>query len=158
MAIDPRPYPLQSRQGESSDSGADDGGTGRRAADSPKDVHDGAAQVFDRNELIRRCGGDVGIAAHIAARFQLRSERDLQEIEAAVDCAKQDAVVATAHRLKGVAASLSAHRLAECYRTLEMAAREGDLAGAPELLETIKAETARVNRALSTEMALSPVR
>jgi len=115
-------------------------------------------QVFDRDELVGRCGGDAGVAARIAAKFRNRSGRDLEDLQSAIGEQDLDSVAETAHRLKGVAASMAAHRLAERYRELEVKAREGDLSAAPELLIKLKAETAMFNDALASAFGALAIR
>jgi HPt (histidine-containing phosphotransfer) domain-containing protein len=154
MAIDPRPYPVQAKREIKRET---DEKCKREASDPPNRAQEGPSQVFDRQELVRRCGGDVGLAAHIAAKFRLRSEQDLKDLDAIVDSGAADRIVETAHRLKGVAASMAAHRLAECYKTLEAKAREEDLSDSPELVKRIRMETEALNQTLSntmTELAL----
>jgi HPt (histidine-containing phosphotransfer) domain-containing protein len=155
MAIDPRFFPAQDEfdAGHSARENTDTDALQKSVSKENKSHSDN--KVFDRDELVRRCGGDAGIAARIVGKFKLRSDDDVKGLEATVGEGNLDSVIETAHRLKGVAASMAAHRLAECYRTLEAKAREGDLSDAPALLRELKTETAKFNDALSDKMAVS---
>lgn len=59
------------------------------------------------------------------------------------------ALRAQAHRLKGASCSYGAAQLSACAKELEVAAAEGHAEACPCLLEALKAEAAKVLRALA---------
>ena len=158
MGNDSRSCPAEDQHGVKHGARESAGLTGQETSVPKTQGEHSGNQVFDREEFVRRCGGDAGLAALIAAKFQLRSGRDAGDLEAAIGEGKIDSVIEIAHRLKGVAASLSAHRLAECYRTLEAKARAGDLSDPPELVRKLKTEMAMFNDALSSAVAAFVIR
>lgn len=114
---------------------------------------DTASPIFDYLELVQRCCGDVELAARVTKRFQHRSESDISELEDAVGQNQADTIVVLAHRLKGTAGNLAAHRLRECAEQLEATGRRGDLSEAAKLVSELRIETGRFNDAVSATFA-----
>jgi len=79
----------------------------------------------------------------------LESSRELvTKLRSAIDSADADSVTASAHTLKSSSANVGALKLADLCKTLETAARQGDLSAAPQLRQKIQQEYQQVIEAL----------
>jgi CheY-like chemotaxis protein/nitrogen-specific signal transduction histidine kinase/HPt (histidine-containing phosphotransfer) domain-containing protein len=103
---------------------------------------------IDYESLLERCGGNGELMTRMIEMFRERVWGDFEEIRAAVRAADADLLGQLAHRLKGVASTLSAETLSETARELEMLGREGDLVHAEERVETLHRAVARLVEAL----------
>lgn len=99
--------------------------------------------VFDRQELIARCLGNLEFAERILSRFQTRFEEDLSELERAVSDRNAEQIASLAHRLKGSSANAAAHSLRERAGEIEGLARRQTLQEIPSRLEGLRSEWSR---------------
>ena len=67
-----------------------------------------------------------------------------------------DAVAFQAHRLKGSVSNFGAHAMCLLCKSVEMAAKVGDLAQTESLLDSLKTEGERLHRALQRERKTAP--
>jgi len=119
---------------------------------SPADREPPAPEVerppIDYESLLGRCGGNEELMTRMIEMFEERVWSDFEEIRAAVQAADAHLLGQLAHRLKGVASTLSADPLSETAKKLERLGRDGDLARADELVETLHRAVARLVEAL----------
>jgi len=81
------------------------------------------------DELKASVAGDIGFVRDLVETYVADSADQVAAIEAALDSGDAAALVRPAHTLKSSSATLGATELAATARTLEMAARAGDLSG-----------------------------
>jgi HPt (histidine-containing phosphotransfer) domain-containing protein len=108
-----------------------------------REVPDQGTRVFDREELVTRCLGNLAFAERILAKFQSRVDVDITELEQAVLAEDVEAVARVAHRLKGASASAAAYRLQERAARLEQSARQSSLAEIPAQFAQLRCEWSR---------------
>ena len=96
--------------------------------------------VFDLDELISRCLGNIDLAERIIATFQSGFEADLSELEKAVRAQNAELTAGIAHRLKGASASASAHSLRNRMSEIERLARQDNLTEMPLHLEKLRGD------------------
>jgi HPt (histidine-containing phosphotransfer) domain-containing protein len=99
----------------------------------------GARAIFDLAAFERQTGGDASLRAEIVQMFLEDCPVRVEAIRAAVASGDAAALVSSAHALKGSAAYLSASIVRGRAADLERLGREGNLAGAPALLEQLDA-------------------
>ena len=78
----------------------------------------------------------------ILNKFQTAAQELLDQLAAQIAANDAQQVAALAHRLKGMAANLSANELQQAAYNLELLARETTLATGPELLAQVRTEVA----------------
>ena len=105
-------------------------------------------EIFRRERLMESCEDDAALAAEVVEDFLASTPLILSRLRAAVAGMNSIDARLEAHSLKGSAQTLGAERLAEESRRMETAAREGNLARAPERASAIDREFARVRAAL----------
>ena len=98
-------------------------------------------------------GGDGTLLPAVADEYQADADAQLETMRAAVGAGDAATLQRAAHTLKGASANLGATAVAELSRRLEGQARDGDVGGAPPLLDAIAAELARVRGALRDVVA-----
>jgi HPt (histidine-containing phosphotransfer) domain-containing protein len=82
-----------------------------------------SADVFDLNELMARCLGNIALVERSLAKFHSRLDSELSELERAAQSQDFDTLALVTHRLKGTSANLAAHALRDGAAGLEEAAR-----------------------------------
>ena len=107
-----------------------------------------AAPAIDHPVLVERTGGDAELLAEIVALFMAEAPMLFANLEAEVDAGRAAGVQATAHRLKGALADLSAVPAARCANDLEQLGRGGTLDGARAILDRLRDELERATAAL----------
>lgn len=113
------------------------------------DLPDGSksdkAQVIDLELLAEMMGsGETKIHNEILALFLPAAKASLAEIEEALLSGQADMIAAAAHGAKGEALGAAAVALGKMYEELEHKAKNGDMAGMPELGARAAAEVGRV--------------
>jgi CheY-like chemotaxis protein len=98
------------------------------------------APAFDVENARQRFGGDEHLLAEIARVFLEDCPRQRRAIDAAIDAGDAEGLAAAAHALKGAAASLSAPRVADAARVLEILGRDGPMADAPAARQRLRRE------------------
>ncbi len=84
------------------------------------------------DELLASVEGDRAFVVELIEAYLADSAGHVEAIGAAVTAGDAEALVRPAHTLKSSSATLGASQLAATARELEMAARDGSLAGAGE--------------------------
>ena len=126
-----------------------DGAAPHRA--SPPEPQD---DVFDREAVLERVGGDEGLLSEILAIYFKDAPRLLAEVEAAVREGDADAVRLNGHALKGSSANIGATAVQAVAYELETAGAQHDLAHAQSLMGTVAQEIERLRDTLVCRGAL----
>jgi HPt (histidine-containing phosphotransfer) domain-containing protein len=90
--------------------------------------------------------------AELAGMFLDDARSGLQALEEAVEEGDAPAVERVAHTLKGSSGNMGARRMSDLCAQLEDAGAAGDFARSTELLERLREEFGRVDRALGAEV------
>jgi HPt (histidine-containing phosphotransfer) domain-containing protein len=106
--------------------------------------------VFDQQEALSRARGQRALLRQIADLFLADCPGLLDQIRSAISTRDFPTLERAAHRLKGTAANLSAHRVVEVAQRLEEIGREGLFADADLTCAELEAELIRLERALET--------
>jgi HPt (histidine-containing phosphotransfer) domain-containing protein len=106
--------------------------------------------VLDPNAALERVDGDRELLGEIIALFQSDIDTLLQEVQQAVNAKDAEAIMRTAHRLKGSVATFAAKPATEAALRLETMGRNGDIGDAAAAFSTLQAELARLQPALES--------
>jgi two-component system sensor histidine kinase/response regulator len=111
---------------------------------------------IDREALARLHGlqndEDGDIVAELAGMFLTDARSGLQTVEEALQKGDAPTVERVAHNLKGGSGNMGARGMVGLCAQLEVAGASGDLSRGPALLERIRHELERVDRALEAEV------
>jgi HPt (histidine-containing phosphotransfer) domain-containing protein len=99
--------------------------------------------AFDVKTLAERCLGKIDLIERIIVRFEAEASGFLQEVDALVSEADAGGVALFAHKLKGMAANISANELHGIARELERVAKEDNLDAVHELIPALRREMKR---------------
>lgn len=99
---------------------------------------------MDRQELALRVGGDQAFVDELCTLFCTSSRTLLSTLQAALEVADAQRIIADAHTLKGAALNVGAHMIAWQARWLEDAARERDWRLAAAAWKTLQEELVRL--------------
>jgi two-component system sensor histidine kinase/response regulator len=124
-----------------------DSPTGALEASPGADVS--APQVFNRNDLMDRVGGDPEMFDQIVGLFQAESPRLLRDIRTALAARDLAAVRRAAHSLKGTVGCLAAAEAHAAAFRLESAAGGGDWQKTTDALAELEATLGRLRAALA---------
>ena len=80
---------------------------------------------IDFDALADRCMGRLDLVARVLARFQEAAEKEMRDLQDALERSDRDEVAKIAHRVAGSSLTASANPLAECSRRIEREASEG---------------------------------
>ena len=108
----------------------------------------GDTPAVDVAAVVARLNGDRELLAEIAGLYLEDEPALLAQLEAAMEAGQAQGVRRAAHALKGSVANFAAARAQAAALALEQAGRSGNLADAPALLDTLRAELAAVREAL----------
>lgn len=108
---------------------------------------------FEKGELLKRVGGDVGFMQEIVGLFLKESRIRIGEIREAIEQGDTSALVKAAHTLKGAVGVFGARRSVEAALRLEQLGRAGDLIRAGEGFRDLEAAIADLLPALETLMS-----
>jgi CheY-like chemotaxis protein/HPt (histidine-containing phosphotransfer) domain-containing protein len=111
--------------------------------------------AIDPDDVLARVDGDRELLAELAQIFREQARELMAGLEAAVDAGDARRVEHLAHTLRGSVANFGATEAARIAQALELGGRNGQLAGAAELVAQLGAETAGIDRAL-TELSGAP--
>ncbi len=100
--------------------------------------------AMDRQELALRVGGDQAFVDELCTLFCTSSRTLLSTLQAALEVADAQRIIADAHTLKGAALNVGAHMIAWQARWLEDAARERDWRLAAAAWKTLQEELVRL--------------
>ena len=106
--------------------------------------------VLDPNAALERVDGDRELLGEIIDLFQQDIDNLVQELEQAVQAKDPEAIMRTAHRLKGSVATFSAKPATEAALRLETMGRNGDIRDAAAAFRTLQGELARLQPALES--------
>lgn len=99
--------------------------------------------VFNHDELVARCMGNLDFAERILMKFHDRCNQDVDELEREFRQRNIDAVTRLAHRIKGAAANVSAPRLRTCAADIESLGRKQQIPEIEGRLEQLRNEWSR---------------
>jgi HPt (histidine-containing phosphotransfer) domain-containing protein len=105
--------------------------------------------VFDKRMALEQCLGNEELLRKMSARFLQTVPSLVETIERSAISQDADGLRRAAHTLKGAAASMCARATATAALALEKTGKEERLAGAGELIMTLKAELKRLNDELA---------
>ncbi len=105
-------------------------------------------EVFDRSGLLKRLGGNRGLADRLVREFLADTPSQLRILRKLLEDGDAESARRQAHKLKGAAANLSAEALREVALHAEQAAMAGQLNQVAELLASMEGEFERVRRVL----------
>lgn len=109
---------------------------------------------LDRNRALARVGGDVALLSELAGLFLEEYPRLFRSMSDGVQHQNPSSVIASAHQLKGLLGQFGAEGARAMALNIEMAARSGDLATLPGLMEELESALTRIDPELR-EMAAS---
>ncbi|MDQ3604367.1 MAG: Hpt domain-containing protein, partial [Actinomycetota bacterium] len=95
---------------------------------------------------------ETDIVAELAGVFLDDARSGLEEVEGALQKGDAPAVERVAHKLKGGSGSMGAREMSGLCAQLQDLGASGDLSQGPTLLERIRHELERVDRALEAEV------
>ncbi|MGA2243914.1 MAG: response regulator [Verrucomicrobiota bacterium] len=119
-----------------------------KATGQPRETLSSTGGVVDYPSLLRRCMDKPALAERLLRKLAEQADADLQAITMALEQDDAAVVAASAHRLKGASANVSAEGLRRAAAELELLGRDGKLstAGAPAL--RLQTELARFKAAM----------
>jgi PAS domain S-box-containing protein len=105
-------------------------------------------EVFDRDELLVRIGGDRQLLHEIETAFLEDASAQIESIQEAVVDGDASRVAAFGHALKSASAGIGANAIKDVAHQVEIAGGAGDLEIAKGLVEIAKEELTRFEQAL----------
>ena len=97
-------------------------------------------EIFDRDELLNRCLGNLEFAERILDRFSTDFTQKLTDLRQLADAGEVDGMLRLTHQMKGTAANIAAHRLRACLATLEDSMEAEGMDVVESLLECLEVE------------------
>ena len=104
-------------------------------------------EPIDYPSLLQRCGGKQDLAERLARKFAEQTAEDVRGISLAIQRQDAGALAASAHRLKGASANVSAENLRLLAEELELLGQNNNLPEAAALLPQLQSELARLKTA-----------
>jgi HPt (histidine-containing phosphotransfer) domain-containing protein len=120
------------------------------STDASHDVQPRIGMVFDEQEALSRARGQRALLLQLVALFLGDCPQLLDQIHSAHSARDGQMLERAAHRLKGTAANLSAHRVVEVARRLEELGREGLFTEADATCAELEAELLLLGGALES--------
>jgi HPt (histidine-containing phosphotransfer) domain-containing protein len=114
-------------------------------------MHDGADPAIDDEalaELLESTGGDTAFLAELIETYLDDAPRHISAMRDAAASGNAADLARAAHALKGASGSVGATGLSGRARTVEMAARDGDVDDAEARIDELERELDRVATAL----------
>ncbi len=115
----------------------------QRQEQSKKDDHTKDVTV-DLETALDRFGGDKEFFKEMLEEFLNYAPKQLEKLTDAIETGDAKVVEKEAHSVKGAAGNLGAKRIADLSLKLELLGRADDLAGAKEMVGSLKAEFKRL--------------
>ena len=116
-----------------------------RAGTTPGEpTHD----IFDREALLARVGGDAALLAAMASLFLEECPRYIASIREAVAGGDARALEGATHALKGSVSNFTAHRAVQAAQRLELMGRDGNLTESAQALRELEVAIGRVRVAI----------
>ena len=100
--------------------------------------------VLDLDELKARCLGNMDLVERVLSKLNDQVDKDLEELERAAAAGNAEDVAQFAHRIKGVAASVSARSLFESAAAVEEQALANSLSEIPTHLHRLRDDRSRL--------------
>lgn len=107
-----------------------------------------STRVFDAARLLALAGGDEALVKVVVNVFLSDAPSLWNSLEEASEQGDADALARAAHKLKGSLLNMAAGPALAVARELEVLAREGRLEEARQRVSTLRAELARLRKAL----------
>jgi HPt (histidine-containing phosphotransfer) domain-containing protein len=104
--------------------------------------------VLDLEDLKARCLGNLALVERVLTKFADQLDRDLDDLEVAVQAGNAPAAAELAHRIKGIAASVSARSLFDDASTAEQRALDNELGLLPEQLHRLRNDRSQLVESL----------
>ncbi len=110
------------------------------AVDTPSSVpvEDDGIPVYAKADLLERLGGAETLIPRFIGLFFKGVGPNMAALEEAIAAGDPDKVRTTSHAIKGSSANIGAMQMRETAAAIEMAAKSGDISGAPSGLEMLK--------------------
>lgn len=105
--------------------------------------------VLDFEALRARCLGSMELVERVLSKFTGQLDQDLDELERAIAAGDSTLAAQLAHRIKGIAASVSARSLFDNASTAEEAALASNVAGLRDNLTHMRNDRRKLNQTLS---------
>ena len=118
------------------------------AAAAPAPAVDAGLAIYDRADALSRIADDEELLATLIDMFAADAPNYIVEIESALKTGDMSLLARAAHTLKGVLATFSARRGEAVAKALETAAKNGDAAACPALVEQARIEVEAFLKAL----------
>lgn len=104
--------------------------------------------VFDKDEALKMLEGEEEFLKELAEIFINDAPGHISEIEEAVNCRNSEALVKSAHKLKGAAANFGKNVTTDIAFKLETMGRKNNLDGVEEVYDTLVKDIERLVNAL----------
>ena len=117
---------------------------------------DAGIPVFDREELLKRLGGNEAMLPRFTAMFEKNCAGYLEALRQAIESGNDEQVRIQSHSIKGAAANIAAHKMKESASALEDMAREGSREGWRERLIQLEAEYRDFTAAVRSGNGITP--
>jgi HPt (histidine-containing phosphotransfer) domain-containing protein len=106
--------------------------------------HSPAAAPVELEELLARCVGNVEFMQRVLGRFVACFGEDIDRLEQRIHSQEPEEAARISHAMKGAAANVAAHALAEQVACIEAMARTGRLENISSQLKQLRQEWSRV--------------
>ncbi len=93
--------------------------------------------VFDKDEALKMLEGEEEFLKELAEIFINDAPEHMSEIEEAVNCRNSEALVKSAHKLKGATANFGKNATTDTAFKLESMSRENNMDGVEEVYGTL---------------------
>ena len=117
-----------------------------------------AKSPYDKPTALQHAGGDDDLFNELIAIFLEETPRALARVQTAVSSGDPQAIIETAHALKGSLGVLAADDAVGAAQAVESLGRSGDLAGVQEAAAALAVEIRRLTTALQRETTAAPAR
>ncbi|MEI7816831.1 MAG: ATP-binding protein [Desulfuromonadales bacterium] len=97
-------------------------------------------QVFDRDELLERLGGNAELMPRFLRLFVSSVAETMSTLSSGIAKGDTAEIHRQAHTIKGAAANIGAHRIRSCAAHLDDMAKSGSMAGIIQQIELLKSE------------------
>ncbi len=108
--------------------------------DSPLGITD----VLDLDSLKMRCLGNIDLVERVLSKFTGQLDQDLEALEEAIRTCNAEQAAHLAHRIKGIAASVSAQSLFNNAATTEQRALDRNVSELPDQLDLLRRDRSRL--------------
>ena len=108
-----------------------------------------AADVLDRDDVMKRLDGDLEFLEQMTQLFQADYPNHLSEIESALKERSADRIRKAAHTLKGLAGNLGGKKAANVAMSVETLARESRLDDCPKVVAQLETSLVELHTALN---------